>query len=114
MAEYLLIGSNISVLCIGATLLNAYDFSALSKCCARPNDNIFADNKKMTSRWIVALCKIDKKPEWISFLNNMLMPCEIKERDSRNLIGTKTEKRLIDQGALIEIYATLAQVENLK
>ncbi len=65
-------------------------------------------------RGYVELYKIDKNPEWISFFKQDADAIWQKERDNRNLVGTKTEKRLIDQGAMIEIYATLAQVEKMK
>jgi predicted alpha-1,6-mannanase (GH76 family) len=65
-------------------------------------------------RGYVELYKIDKNKEWISFFKQDADDIWQKERDSRNLVGTRNEKRLIDQGAMIEIYATLAQVENMK
>jgi hypothetical protein len=65
-------------------------------------------------RGYVELYKIDKNKEWITFFEQDANAIWEKERDANNLVGTKSEKRLIDQGAMIEIYATLEQVKNIK
>lgn len=65
-------------------------------------------------RGYVELYKIDKNPEWINFFRQDADRIWEQERDARNLVGNKPEKRLIDQGAMIEIYAVLEQVKNIK
>jgi uncharacterized protein YyaL (SSP411 family) len=65
-------------------------------------------------RGYVELYKIDKNKNWINFFEQDANAIWEKERDANNLVGTKTEKRLIDQGAMIEIYAVLEQVKRIK
>ncbi|WP_158828588.1 glycoside hydrolase family 76 protein [Mucilaginibacter lacusdianchii] len=65
-------------------------------------------------RGYVELYKIDKNRAWIDFFEQDANAIWEKERDANNLVGTKSEKRLIDQGAMIEIYAVLEQVKNIK
>ncbi|MVN92828.1 glycoside hydrolase family 76 protein [Mucilaginibacter aquatilis] len=65
-------------------------------------------------RGYVELYKIDKNREWITFFEQDADAIWEKERDANNLVGNKKEKRLIDQGAMIEIYATLEQLRSKK
>ncbi|MBS7564090.1 AGE family epimerase/isomerase [Mucilaginibacter sp. Bleaf8] len=65
-------------------------------------------------RGYVELYKIDKNREWIDFFRQDADQIWEKERDANNLVGNRPEKRLIDQGAMIEIYAVLEQVKNIK
>ncbi|MFD1630829.1 glycoside hydrolase family 76 protein [Pseudopedobacter beijingensis] len=64
-------------------------------------------------RGYIELYKIDKNTEWIDFFKIDADEIWDKERNEQNLLGTRSEKRLIDQGAMIEIYALLAQAEQL-
>jgi hypothetical protein len=64
-------------------------------------------------RGYVELYKIDKNKEWITFFEQDANAIWEKERDVNNLVGNKKERRLIDQGAMIEIYATLEQVKKI-
>ena len=63
-------------------------------------------------RGYVALFKIDKNKEWITFFKEDATSIWNTERDVTNLLGRKPAKSLIDQAAMIEIYARLLQVEN--
>jgi uncharacterized protein YyaL (SSP411 family) len=63
-------------------------------------------------RGFLELYKIDKNPNWINFFKTDADAIWENERDGNNLVGTRSEKRLIDQAAMIEIYALLAQAEN--
>lgn len=61
------------------------------------------------------LYRIDKNEDWINFFKKDADLIWEKERDlSTNLVGNKRDRRLIDQGAMIEIYATLEQLDTLK
>lgn len=64
-------------------------------------------------RGYLELYKIDKNPEWLNFFRTDADAIWENERNAENLVGTKPERRLIDQGAMIEIYALLAQAEKL-
>jgi hypothetical protein len=58
---------------------------------------------------------IDKNKEWVDFYRTDADAIWNAERDpATNLVGTKPVKRLIDQAAMIEIYARLEQIEKLK
>lgn len=65
-------------------------------------------------RGYVELYKIDKNKDWLNFFEQDADAIWEKERNDKNLLGTKKEKRLIDQAAMIEIYAVLEQARNLK
>jgi len=54
-----------------------------------------------------ALYKTDKNKEWLSFFKEDADAVWNSERSSDNLLGKRNAKRLIDQAAMIEIYARL-------
>lgn len=58
-------------------------------------------------RGYIALYKIDKNKDWITFFETDANSIWNTERDADNLVGKKPAKRLIDQAAMIEIYARL-------
>lgn len=63
-------------------------------------------------RGFIALYNIDKDKD---LLKNFISAAEYvweKERDENNLVGKKTAKGLIDQAAMMEIYARLEQLGN--
>ncbi len=62
-------------------------------------------------RGYVELYKVDKNRDWISFFEKDADEIWNTERDADNLLGTKKAKRLIDQAAMIEIYARLQEIE---
>ena len=58
-----------------------------------------------------ALYKVDKNKEWIDFYREDADAIWNTERDpATNQVGIKPVKRLIDQAAMIEIYARLEEV----
>lgn len=59
----------------------------------------------------IELYKIDKNSDWINIFRKEAQRIWNEERDGKNLIGKNKEKSLIDQGAMLEIYARLAQLE---
>ena len=63
-------------------------------------------------RGYVALFKVDKNKEWITFFREDADNIWDTERDATNLLGRKPAKSLIDQAAMVEIYARLLQVES--
>lgn len=60
------------------------------------------------------LYRVDHNWEWISFFKRDADRIWDTERDENNLLGTKTEKSLIDQAGMLEIYARLAYLESTK
>ncbi|HEX3072108.1 MAG TPA: glycoside hydrolase family 76 protein, partial [Ignavibacteriales bacterium] len=63
-------------------------------------------------RGFIALYNIDKDKD---LLKNFISAAEYvweKERDENNLVGKKTAKGLIDQAAMMEVYARLEQLGN--
>ncbi|RYE21783.1 MAG: glycoside hydrolase [Sphingobacteriaceae bacterium] len=62
-------------------------------------------------RGYIALYQVDHNRNWIDFFETDANNIWQTERDSNNLLGKKTEKRLIDQAAMIEIYARLQQLK---
>jgi hypothetical protein len=67
-------------------------------------------------RGFIELYKVDKNQEWIDFFNDDAERVWQNERDTRNFLGNKKEKSLIDQAGMLEIYARLEQLgqsENL-
>jgi len=60
-------------------------------------------------RGYAALYKIDKNRAWIDFFKTDAERVWNMERDN-HFVGTKTAPRLIDQAAMIEIYARLQQL----
>lgn len=65
-------------------------------------------------RGYVALYKVDKNEDWINFFITDADDIWNRERDLDNLLGTKPAQRLIDQAAMIEIYARLQELKELK
>lgn len=57
------------------------------------------------------LYKIDRNREWIDFYEQDADAIWNTERDSNNMLGPKSVKSLIDQSAMIEIYARLQQLK---
>lgn len=62
-------------------------------------------------RGCIELYKIDRNQEWIDIFRNEAQRIWTAERDGANLIGKNTQKSLIDQAAMLEIYARLIQLE---
>ncbi|MEP6748614.1 MAG: glycoside hydrolase family 76 protein [Bacteroidota bacterium] len=62
-------------------------------------------------RGYAALYKVDKNKEWIDFFKEDADRIWNTERDGDNFLGTKPTKRLIDQAAMIEIYARLQELQ---
>ncbi len=60
------------------------------------------------------LFRVDKNQEWVNFYQQDADEIWKNERDSNNLLGKKLEKRLIDQAAMIEIYARLQEIKQMK
>jgi len=58
-----------------------------------------------------SLYQIDKDKKYIKIFDDYAQEVWKKERDKNNLIGKKEPKPLLDQAAMLEIYARLAQVE---
>lgn len=58
----------------------------------------------------IELYKIDKNPDWINIFRNEAQRIWIEERDGADLLGERKEKTLIDQAAMMEIYARLLQL----
>ncbi|MDI3310422.1 MAG: glycoside hydrolase family 76 protein, partial [Thermoanaerobacterium sp.] len=57
------------------------------------------------------LYMIDKDKKYIKIFDNYAQEVWKEERDKNNLIGKKEPKPLLDQAAMLEIYARLAQLE---
>jgi uncharacterized protein YyaL (SSP411 family) len=62
-------------------------------------------------RGCIELYKIDRNQDWIDIFRNEAQRIWTAERDGANLIGKNTQKSLIDQAAMLEIYARLIQLE---
>lgn len=58
-----------------------------------------------------ALFKFDRNKTWINLFQKDADEIWKNERDSNNMLGTKPEKTLIDQAAMIEIYARLEKIK---
>ncbi|TZF82628.1 glycoside hydrolase [Pedobacter sp. BS3] len=65
-------------------------------------------------RGYIELYKVDKNKAWLDFFREDAEQVWEKERTADNLVGTKKAKRLIDQAAMIEVYARLAEAEVIK
>ncbi|NCD72325.1 glycoside hydrolase family 76 protein [Mucilaginibacter agri] len=59
------------------------------------------------------LYKVDKNKAWIDFYQQDADAIWATERDENNMLGSKPAMRLIDQAAMIEIYARLQQLKNI-
>ncbi len=83
--------------------------------------HFFKNNRLPNEYWFNAvmlrgyleLYKIDRNTDWINFFKTDADAIWEKERNEKNLVGTRPEKRLIDQAAMIEIYALLAQADKM-
>jgi hypothetical protein len=62
-------------------------------------------------RGYIELYKIDKNKDWINFFETDANEIWNNERNADNMLGTKPARRLIDQAAMIEIYARLQQLK---
>jgi len=62
-------------------------------------------------RGYVELYKVDKDKKFLKAFAKDADRIWNEERDNNNLIGTKAGKTLLDQGAMLEIYARLAKLE---
>jgi rhamnogalacturonyl hydrolase YesR len=60
-------------------------------------------------RGYMELYKVDKNKGWINFFKEDADAIWQTERDANNMVGKKPAKSLIDQAAMIEIYARLQQ-----
>jgi rhamnogalacturonyl hydrolase YesR len=65
-------------------------------------------------RGYIELFKVDKNKDWIDFFETDADNIWNTERDSNNFLGPKPAKSLIDQAAMIEIYARLQQLNKSK
>lgn len=74
-----------------------------------PNGNYWFNAVML--RGYVALYKIDKNKAWIDFYQQDADAIWNTERDTNNMLGPKPTMRLIDQAAMIEIYARLQQIQ---
>jgi uncharacterized protein YyaL (SSP411 family) len=63
-------------------------------------------------RGFVELYGVDHKVERFQFIKDEAERVWKNERDANNLLGLKDQKRLIDQSAMMEIYALLEQVSS--
>lgn len=59
------------------------------------------------------LYKIDQNSSWIDFYEQDANAIWNTERDANNMLGPNMSKKLIDQAAMIEIYARLQQLKTL-
>ena len=62
-------------------------------------------------RGAIALYKVDKNKAQLQYFIDDANRIWQEERDENNLLGTKPAKTLIDQAAMMEIYARLAAIE---
>jgi uncharacterized protein YyaL (SSP411 family) len=85
-------------------------------------DHFFKDGRLPGDYWFNAvmlrgymeLYKVDRNKDWITFYQQDADAVWSSERSADNLIGKKPEKRLIDQAAMIEIYARLQEIKTGK
>jgi hypothetical protein len=76
-----------------------------------PNGNYWFNAVML--RGYEALYKVDKNKAWIDFYKQDADAIWNTERDAQNMLGPNTSKKLIDQAAMIEIYARLQQLKTL-
>ncbi|WP_428329409.1 glycoside hydrolase family 76 protein [Mucilaginibacter sp.] len=57
------------------------------------------------------LYKVDGNKDWVNFYQEDADAIWNTERDANNMLGTKPERSLIDQAAMIEIYARLQELK---
>ncbi len=77
-----------------------------------PNGNYWFNAVML--RGYEALYKIDKNKSWIDFYQQDADAIWNTERDADNMLGPNSSKRLIDQAAMIEIYARLQELEDIQ
>ena len=77
-----------------------------------PNGNYWFNAVML--RGYEALYKVDKNKSWIDFYQQDGDAVWNTERDADNMLGPNSSKRLIDQAAMIEIYARLEELKNIK
>jgi hypothetical protein len=61
-----------------------------------------------------ALYKVDKNKAWIDFYLQDADAIWNTQRDANNMVGAKPAKSLIDQAAMIEIYARLQEIKSMQ
>jgi rhamnogalacturonyl hydrolase YesR len=76
-----------------------------------PNGNYWFNAVML--RGYAELYKIDSNKAWIDFYEQDADAIWNTERDANNMLGPNTSKKLIDQAAMIEIYARLQQLKTL-
>lgn len=62
-------------------------------------------------RGYIELYKIDKNKGWVDFFETDADNVWQQERNENNMLGPKSAKSLIDQAAMIEIYARLLEIK---
>lgn len=85
-------------------------------------DHFFKNGRLPNGYWFNAvmlrgyqeLYKLDKNTAWIDFYQQDADAIWNTERDANNMVGNKPAKSLIDQAAMIEIYARLQKIKNYK
>ncbi|HWB27776.1 MAG TPA: glycoside hydrolase family 76 protein [Chitinophagaceae bacterium] len=77
-----------------------------------PNGNYWFN--AVLLRGYEALYKIDKNKAWIDFYAQDADAIWNTERDANNMVGPTATKKLIDQAAMIEIYARLQEIKFVK
>jgi uncharacterized protein YyaL (SSP411 family) len=81
-------------------------------------DHFFVNGRLPGNYWFNAvmlrgyeeLYKVDKNPDWMNFFKADADAIWETERDANGMVGPKPERRLIDQAAMIEIYARLQRM----
>ncbi|RQO75793.1 glycoside hydrolase [Pedobacter sp. KBW06] len=79
----------------------------------------FKDNRLPGHYWFnavllrgcIELYQIDRNKDWIDIFRNEAQRIWKEENDAEHLLGKNKEKSLIDQAAMMEIYARLIQIE---
>lgn len=77
-----------------------------------PNGNYWFN--AVLLRGYQALYKLDKNKAWVDFYEQDADAIWNTERDADNMVGPTNSKKLIDQAAMIEIYARLQEMKTLK
>jgi uncharacterized protein YyaL (SSP411 family) len=82
-------------------------------------DHFFKNDRLPDNYWFnavmlrgyIELYKVDHNQQWAAFFKTDADGIWNTERDASNMVGSKPAKTLIDQAAMIEIYARLLQVQ---
>ena len=85
-------------------------------------EHFFRDGRLPNGYWFNAvmlrgyqeLYNEDKNKAWIDFYQQDADAIWEMQRDANNMVGTKPAKSLIDQAAMIEIYARLQEMKSIK